>query len=163
MICLLYTSNRNKIILQLYYLYDYQKDMYYGKVIGNIVSTIKVKNLDGQKIQIVRPIDMETGEPSEDFIVALDITSSGIGDYVGYEDGKEAAWAFEPKEVVTDATIVAIIDKVNIEKRKQKLKNLLSYYKRVNEMVLGKVIGTVVATQKDPSLMAVSYTHLQSC
>jgi microcompartment protein CcmK/EutM len=92
--------------------------MYYGKVIGNIVSTIKVKNLDGQKIQIVRPIDMETGEPSEDFIVALDITSSGIGDYVGYEDGKEAAWAFEPKEVVTDATIVAIIDKVNIEKRK---------------------------------------------
>jgi len=92
--------------------------MYYGKVIGNIVSTIKVKNLDGQKIQIVRPIDMETGEPSKDFIVALDITSSGIGDYVGYEDGKEAAWAFEPEEVVTDATIVAIIDKVNIKKEK---------------------------------------------
>lgn len=89
-------------------------NMFYGKVIGNIVATIKAKGLEGKKIQVVRPIDMVTGLGSEKFIVALDITGSGIGDYVGYEDGKEAAWAFEHEEVPTDATIVAIIDNVNI-------------------------------------------------
>ncbi|MDD5659359.1 MAG: EutN/CcmL family microcompartment protein [Actinomycetota bacterium] len=88
--------------------------MFYGKVIGNIVSTIKLKSLEGKKIQIVRPIDMQTGFEYEKFIIALDTTDSGVGDYVGYEDGKEAAWAFEPEEVPTDATIVAIIDDVNI-------------------------------------------------
>jgi len=88
--------------------------MFYGKVIGNIVATIKVKGLEGKKIQIIRPIDMQTGLESEKFIIALDVTDSGAGDYVGYEDGKEAAWAFEPEEVPTDATIVAIIDNVNI-------------------------------------------------
>ncbi len=88
--------------------------MFYGKVIGNIVATIKVKGLEGKKIQIIKPIDMQTGLEYEKFIVALDTTDSGAGDYVGYEDGKEAAWAFEPEEVPTDATIVAIIDDVNI-------------------------------------------------
>jgi microcompartment protein CcmK/EutM len=90
--------------------------MFYGKVIGNITTTIKAKGLEGKKIQIVRPIDMNTGKELDKFIVTLDVTDSGIGDYVGYEDGKEAAWAFEPEEVPTDATIVAIIDKVNIDK-----------------------------------------------
>jgi len=89
--------------------------MFYGKVIGNIVATIKVKELEGKKIRIVRPVDMQTGLEYGKFIVALDITDSGIGDYVGYEDGKEAAWAFEPEEVPTDATIVAIIDDINIQ------------------------------------------------
>jgi len=88
--------------------------MYYGKVIGNIVSTVKSKSLEGKKLQIIRPIDMETKTISEKFIIAVDTTSSGIGDYVGYEDGKEASWAFEPEEVPTDATIIAIIDKINI-------------------------------------------------
>ncbi|MCL6087921.1 MAG: ethanolamine utilization protein EutN [Actinobacteria bacterium] len=88
--------------------------MFYGKVIGNVVATIKAKGLEGKKIQIIRPVDMKTGLESDKFIAALDITDSGIGDYVGYEDGREAAWAFEPQEVPTDATIIAIIDNVNI-------------------------------------------------
>ena len=88
--------------------------MYYGKVLGNIVSTIKCKGLKGKKLLVVRPIDMETKALSEKFIIAVDTTSSGIGDYVGYEDGKEASWAFYPEEVPTDATIIAIIDKINI-------------------------------------------------
>ncbi len=88
--------------------------MYYAKVIGNIVSTIKVKSLEGKKIQVIRPIDIRTGKTSEAFLIALDITSSSPGDVVGYEDGREAAWAFEKDDVPTDATIVAIIDKINL-------------------------------------------------
>ena len=90
--------------------------MFYAKVIGKIVSTIKYKSLAGKKIQIIQPVDMETGKDSGGFLVALDVTSSSIGDLVGYEDGREAAWAFDNEDVPTDATIVSIIDNVNLSK-----------------------------------------------
>jgi len=88
--------------------------MYYARVIGNIISTIKYKGLIGKKIQVIQPVDMETGKDTGSFLVALDATSSGIGDMVGYEDGAEATWAFEGDDIPTDASIIAIIDKVNI-------------------------------------------------
>ncbi len=88
--------------------------MYYARVIGNIVSTIKYKGLTGKKIQIIQPVDIDTGKDTGSFLIALDATSSGIGDMVGYEDGAEATWAFEEDDVPTDASIVAIIDKINI-------------------------------------------------
>lgn len=88
--------------------------MYYARVIGNIVSTIKYKGLKGKKLQVIQPVDMETGKDTGSFLVALDATSSGSGDMVGYEDGSEATWAFEEDDIPTDATIVAIIDKINI-------------------------------------------------
>jgi ethanolamine utilization protein EutN len=88
--------------------------MYYARVIGNIVSTIKYKGLAGKKIQIIQPVDIDTGKDSGSFLVALDATSSGIGDMVGYEDGAEATWAFEGDDTPTDASIVALIDKINV-------------------------------------------------
>ena len=88
--------------------------MYYARVIGNIVSTIKYKGLIGKKIQVIQPIDIDTGEDTGSFLVALDATSSGIGDMVGYEDGAEATWAFEGSDTPTDASIVAIIDNINV-------------------------------------------------
>jgi ethanolamine utilization protein EutN len=88
--------------------------MYYARVIGNIVSTIKYKGLIGKKIQIIQPVDIDTGKDTGDFLVALDATSSGIGDMVGYEDGAEATWAFEEDDIPTDASIIAIIDKINV-------------------------------------------------
>ncbi|MDD3776585.1 MAG: EutN/CcmL family microcompartment protein [Actinomycetota bacterium] len=90
--------------------------MYYAKVIGNVVATIKHQGLEGKKIQVIQPIDLETGEEQGTFLVALDATSAGIGDIVGYEDGSEATWAFDQEDVPTDATIVALIDKVNINR-----------------------------------------------
>jgi microcompartment protein CcmK/EutM len=88
--------------------------MYYARVIGNIVSTIKYKGLTGKKMQIIQPVDIDTGKDTGSFLVALDATSSGIGDMVGYEDGAEATWAFEGGDTPTDASIVAIIDKINV-------------------------------------------------
>ncbi len=88
--------------------------MYYARVIGNIVATIKHEGLLGKKMQVIQPIDPDTGDKAGDFLVALDSTSSGIGDLVGYEDGSEATWAFDGENVPTDATIVAIIDRINI-------------------------------------------------
>ncbi len=88
--------------------------MYYAKVIGNVVATMKHEGLSGKKLQVIQPIDLETGKVEGTFLIALDSTSSGVGDLVGYEDGSEATWAFDGEDVPTDASIVAIIDKVNI-------------------------------------------------
>ncbi|MBM3700151.1 MAG: ethanolamine utilization protein EutN [Actinobacteria bacterium] len=88
--------------------------MFYAKVIGNVVCTIKYKGLVGKKLQIIQPVNLSNGKNSGRFIVAVDTTNAGIGDYVGYEDGMEATWPFEGDDVPSDATIVSIIETVNI-------------------------------------------------
>ncbi|MGZ5486762.1 MAG: EutN/CcmL family microcompartment protein [Nitrososphaeraceae archaeon] len=88
--------------------------MFYARVIGNVVCTIKYKGLIGKKLQILQPVNMETGKDSGMFLIAVDTTDSGIGDFVGYEDGMEATWAFDSDDVPSDASIVSIIEKVNV-------------------------------------------------
>lgn len=90
--------------------------MFYAKVIGSVVSTIKYKGLIGKKLQIIQPINLSTCKKVGKPIIAVDTTDSGVGDYVGYEDGMEATWPFEEGDVPTDATIVSIIEKVNVYK-----------------------------------------------
>lgn len=90
--------------------------MFYAKVIGNVVATIKYKGLAGKKLQIIQPVNLSTGKETGKPLVAVDTTDSGIGDFIGYEDGMEATWPFEGNDVPSDATIVSIIEKVNIYK-----------------------------------------------
>lgn len=90
--------------------------MFYARVIGNVVATIKYKGLVGSKLQIIQPVNLSTGKDTGSPLVAVDTTDSGIGDFVGYEDGMEATWPFEGNDVPTDAAIISIIEKVNISK-----------------------------------------------
>jgi ethanolamine utilization protein EutN len=88
--------------------------MFYAKVIGNVVSTIKYKGLVGKKLQIIQPVNLSNGKNWGSPIVAVDTTNAGVGEYVGYEDGMEATWPFEGNDVPSDATIVSIIETVDI-------------------------------------------------
>ncbi|MBM3704902.1 MAG: ethanolamine utilization protein EutN [Actinobacteria bacterium] len=90
--------------------------MFYAKVIGNVVATIKYKGLIGKKLQIIQPVNLSTGRKTGEPLIAVDSTDSGIGDFIGYEDGMEATWPFEGNDVPSDATIVSIIEKVNVYK-----------------------------------------------
>ena len=90
--------------------------MFYARVIGNVVSTIKYKGLIGKKLQIIQPVNLSTGREVGKPLVAVDTTDAGVGDYIGYEDGMEATWPFDSNDVPSDATIVSIIEKVNISK-----------------------------------------------
>ena len=49
-------------------------------------------------------------------MVAVDTTDAGIVDFVRYEDGMEATWPFDSNDVPSDATIVSIIESVNVHK-----------------------------------------------
>ncbi|MGB6544415.1 MAG: EutN/CcmL family microcompartment protein [Candidatus Acidiferrales bacterium] len=87
--------------------------MILGRVVGTVVATMKNASLDGKKLLVVQPIDRE-GRDKGKPIVALDAVGAGTGERVYWCRGKEASFPFLPEEVPTEATVVAIVDEVNI-------------------------------------------------
>ena len=71
-------------------------------------------------------------------IVCTDATGAGAGELVYWCKGKEASFPFLPTEVPTDSTVVGIIDKITLRRGQER-------------MLIGRVIGEVVATAKHAS------------
>jgi len=83
-----------------------------AKVIGTIWATQKHPSLDGKKLQIIQPYDLEfrkIGGP----IVAVDTVGAGQGEYVYYITAREASLPMEKRLTPTDASIVGIVDRVD--------------------------------------------------
>jgi microcompartment protein CcmK/EutM len=87
--------------------------MLLGRVIGNVVCTMKHPALAGLKLLIVQPIDRQ-GRDKGRALVALDSVGAGAGETVYWCRGREASFPFLPAEVPTEAAIVGIVDSVNI-------------------------------------------------
>ena len=90
--------------------------MFLGKVIGNVVCTVKNPVLDGKKILIVQPLDRQgraTGKP----VVALDSVGAGAGETIYWCRGREASFPWSPAEVPTECTIVGIVDRVDVKEK----------------------------------------------
>jgi microcompartment protein CcmK/EutM len=83
--------------------------VYLGKVIGNVVCTVKDENLTGKKLLLVKRLH------GSGTVVAVDAVGAGAGETVYVCRGKEASFAFSPNEVPTEATIVAIVDEVYVQ------------------------------------------------
>ena len=90
--------------------------MFLGKVVGNVVCTMKNSILEGKKILIVQPLNRE-GKPKGKPVIALDSVGAGAGETVYWCRGREASFAWFPDEVPTEATIVGIVDHVDIPTR----------------------------------------------
>ncbi len=84
-----------------------------ARVIGCVVCTIKDPSLKGVKLLMVQPLNGQ-GEPFGKPLVALDAVGSGAGEKVFYVTGREAAFAFLPDIVISDASIVGIVDRVDL-------------------------------------------------
>jgi ethanolamine utilization protein EutN len=83
--------------------------MYLGKVIGCVVSSVKDRSLEGRTLLLIRRL------PNGPAVVAIDAVGAGAGETVYVCRGREAAFAFKPAEVPTEATVVAIIDQIERE------------------------------------------------
>jgi microcompartment protein CcmK/EutM len=83
--------------------------MYLGKVIGRVVSTVKDDALKGKKLLLIRRL------PDGPAVVAVDAVGAGAGETVYVCRGREAAFAFKPEEVPTEAAVVAIVDNIERE------------------------------------------------
>jgi microcompartment protein CcmK/EutM len=90
--------------------------MILGRVVGTVVVTMKNASLGGKKLLVVQPIDSQ-GRDTGKAIVALDAVGAGTGERVYWCRGKEASFPFLPEEVPIEATIVGIVDEVNIPAR----------------------------------------------
>jgi ethanolamine utilization protein EutN len=88
--------------------------MQLGRVIGRVWSTVKNASLEGQRLLLVQPCHAD-GSPSGSPIICADGTgSAGAGELIYWCRGREASFAFLPQEVVTDNTIVAIVDEMHL-------------------------------------------------
>ncbi|MBI9067926.1 MAG: EutN/CcmL family microcompartment protein [Salinivirgaceae bacterium] len=91
--------------------------MKFGKVLGRVVSTVKVESFEGLKLLLVQPIN-EKKENTGDPIVAVDTIQCGIGEFVYYETSREAAQVIESKMNPCDTAIMGIIDEMMLEEQK---------------------------------------------
>lgn len=87
--------------------------MQLGRVIGNVVCTAKNDALVGHKLLIVQPIDRHGKDRGRAF-VAVDAVGAGAGETIYWCRGREASFPFLPGNVPTEATIVGIVDQINI-------------------------------------------------
>jgi ethanolamine utilization protein EutN len=83
-----------------------------ARVVGNVVSTIKVPQLAGYKLLRVRDDDPPTGPE----YVAIDAVGAGVGSTVLVTQGTPAAWVGEIEGLPVDAAVVAIVDEAPDER-----------------------------------------------
>ena len=87
--------------------------MFLAKVVGKVVSITKDEGLNGKKVLVVAPIDMDGNVISDKRVVSIDSVGAGIGDQVLVTTGSVSAYPFaENGAVAIDSAIVAIIDTI---------------------------------------------------
>jgi ethanolamine utilization protein EutN len=84
--------------------------MMLARVIGNVVCTVKDRNLEGRKLLLIQPLTRE-GTPKGRPLVGIDSIGAGFGETVYWCRGKEASLAFTA-EVPSDCSIVGIVDTI---------------------------------------------------
>ena len=87
--------------------------MLLGKVVGTVVATRKEEELEGLKLLLVRGMDLD-GKPTTTFVVAVDAVGAGVGEVVLYASGSSARQTKVTKDRPVDATIMAIVDQLEV-------------------------------------------------
>jgi microcompartment protein CcmK/EutM len=82
-------------------------------VVGTVVSTRKEDELAGLKFLLVKACDSD-GKPTGATVVAVDAVGAGIGEVVLYASGSSARQTAVTKDRPVDATIMAIVDEIEI-------------------------------------------------
>jgi ethanolamine utilization protein EutN len=85
-----------------------------ARVVGNVVATQKNAKLEGAKLMLVQPLDLE-GAPRGGTVLAIDSVDAGVGDRVlVVQDGKAAQQALGRGAAAVDAAIVGVVDALDL-------------------------------------------------
>lgn len=86
--------------------------MILGKVIGNVVSTIKLPVYQGYKILIVQPVN-DKEESQGESVLALDTVQAGVGDKVlVIDEGNSSRLIMNNSTAPVRTMIVGIVDAI---------------------------------------------------
>ncbi|MGE3277446.1 MAG: EutN/CcmL family microcompartment protein [Vicinamibacterales bacterium] len=87
--------------------------MILGRVVGEVVSTVKRPQFAGAKLLIVQP-EAPDGTPTGSEILAIDSVGAGRGERViAVMEGRAAGEALGRKLAPVDAAILGIVDEVD--------------------------------------------------
>lgn len=86
--------------------------MLIARVVGNVVSTQKNSRLEGAKLLLVQPLDLEGKERGAP-ILAVDGVDAGVGDRVLLiQDGRSAQLVLGRMPAAVDSAVVGVVDSV---------------------------------------------------
>ncbi|MDY7080050.1 MAG: EutN/CcmL family microcompartment protein [Chloroflexota bacterium] len=88
--------------------------MYIGKVVGTVVSTIKISHLEGRKLLLVDQLNLH-GQETGYYDIAVDVAQAGPGDTVLVIDegnGARQILGLDPGAV--RAVIVGVVDEITL-------------------------------------------------
>jgi len=88
--------------------------MQLARVVGSVVCTRKNARLDGVPLLVIQPIRQDGADVGRT-LVATDAAGAGPGERVFFVRGSEAAYPFSPRVVPTDASIVGIVDRFDVD------------------------------------------------
>lgn len=92
--------------------------MLVAKVKGNVISPTQCDQLNGWKLLIVQPIDLQTGQEKDDPLVVIDGVGAGVGELVICVGGSSSRASDETKTAPSDQCALAIIDTIDIHGRR---------------------------------------------
>lgn len=88
--------------------------MLVGQVIGSVVATQKNDKLQGAKLLLVQPLDLQQ-RPRGAAILAIDSVDAGVGDRVLLvQEGRAAQLALGQGLAAVDAAIVGVVDSLEL-------------------------------------------------
>lgn len=86
--------------------------MYIGRVVGSVVSTIKISHLHGRRLLLVDQLDLD-GRATGDYDIAVDVAQAGPGDTVlVIDEGNGARQILDIDPGAVRAVIVGVVDEV---------------------------------------------------
>jgi ethanolamine utilization protein EutN/carbon dioxide concentrating mechanism protein CcmL len=83
--------------------------MLIGEVVGSVVATRKEEKLADLKLLVVQ-VRSHRAEPTDRYVVAVDVVGAGPGDLVLFATGSSARQTAATHEKPCDAVIMAIVD-----------------------------------------------------
>ena len=88
--------------------------MYFARVLGRAVCTMKVHGLEGVHLLLVQPLNKNL-EPSDSVQVAADVVEAGPGDVCIMVRFREAALAMRGERFVpVDLALVGVVDELDV-------------------------------------------------
>jgi len=88
--------------------------MYIRRVVGSVVSTVKISHREGRRLLLVDHLDLE-GRPDCGYDIAVDVVQAGPGDTVLVIDegnGARQILGLDPGAI--RAVIVGVVDEVSL-------------------------------------------------